>query len=442
MIRIAEIQDALLHLVGWEQSLDASKALDYRLTQSESGLTFQGAHPLLTLKNIEAIMPDDYGLQFAKWNQLARYTKGKVVSHNGILWIAKKESFGVEPKASDFNGDYSLMDYGNPDWHPYHPLSHFIEMATRRGVTTAIQKFIVSKSIARESKTLLEKRTFFDGAGRISDTLPNRHKLVGFELTSVRALGVTTTINRVGLQFNKPTKVKLYLFHSSQAEPVRSWDLRYTRNGGFEWYALDNCYLPYLGPSGVGGAWYLCYNQDALDEGVEAINVGRDFSKEPCGSCNKGNLQAWRELTKYLQIAPFVQTAPKTFEEFPEMWDLETIAYTSNQNHGLNVDVTVGCDLTDFVKQQRAVFQNVIQKQVAYDLLRTMAMNPDVRVNRHQSNVAMDNILYELDGNPQGRASGLGYELAKAYEALSIDTEGIDRVCLGCNNGGVKYRTI
>lgn len=44
MYRIKEIQDALLHVVGWEQSFDPAKAIDTYLTQTESGLYFQGAH--------------------------------------------------------------------------------------------------------------------------------------------------------------------------------------------------------------------------------------------------------------------------------------------------------------------------------------------------------------------------------------------------------------
>lgn len=442
MIRIAEIQDALLHLVGWEQNFCREHAIYHELTRSESGLKFQDAHPLLTLDNILAIMPETWTNQYYNWNALYHYAKGAVVKHNNMLWVATQDSKGKEPTASDFNNDYSQADYGNPYWLPYHPLSHYVENATRAGIATVVQRFLADKTLANESKNILENRTFFDGAGRIKDTIANRHRLVGFEITPVRALGVTACINRVGLQLSGPSKVKMHLFHSSQVEPIRSWDLDYSKRGGFQWFELADCYLPYLGPQSAGGSWYLCYNQDELAEGVEAINVGRDFSKEPCGSCNRGNLESWRELTKYLQLAPFAQKAPTTFAEYPEMWDVETMVYTSNQNYGMNVDVTIGCDLTDFIIKQRSVFQTAIQRQVAYNLLRTMAMNPDVRVNRNQGNVSMDNILYELDGNTQGRATGLGYELAQAYKALEIDTQGIDRVCLGCNNRGVKYRTV
>ena len=60
MIRIKDIQEELKGLVGWEQSVDDRKEIDVDLTDSESGLYFQGAHPLLTLANIEAIMPAGY----------------------------------------------------------------------------------------------------------------------------------------------------------------------------------------------------------------------------------------------------------------------------------------------------------------------------------------------------------------------------------------------
>ena len=105
--------------------------------------------------------------------------------------------------------------------------------------------------------------------------------------------------------------------------------------------------------------------------------------------------------------------------------------------------LTVGCDLTDFIIEQRNIFATALQRQVAAIALRTMAMNPEARVNRNQTNVSRMEILYELDGNTNGvRPGGLGYELKQAYAALRISTQGIDRICLTCNNHGVRYRTV
>ena len=440
MIRINEICEALKNVCGWEQSYDPAKAIDDNLTQTESGLYFQGAHPLLTLDNMGAIMPDDWGIQYPVWDALTQWKQNKVVQYgndtngNKLFWKAKADNVGEEPTED------SLF------WSKYNILSDFLERMTRNGIATAIQTFTQIKQLDKETRNLLERKTFFDGAGRIRATLQNNHKLVGFEIVPVRAMGVTAKIEKIGLQMTGGTGVvRMYLFHSSQIDPIKTFDLNFTvTNGGFLWFPLTDCYLPYISDeNNAGGSWFLCYNQDELPAGMEAINVSKDWSREPCGTCNIGSVEVWRELTKYLQVTPFMYHAPETFAEYPELWDIAQTLYTRTQNYGLNCEITIGCDLTDFVISQRAIFQTVIQRQVAAIVLRTLAMNPNVRVNRNQSNASRTDILYELDGNTSGvRPGGLGYDLKKAYEALRIDTQGLDRICLSCNNRGVKYRTV
>lgn len=441
MYRIKEIQDALLHVCGWEQSYNPKEAIDSDLTRSESGLMFQGAHPLLTLDTMRAIMPDDWGYQYPEWNSRETYSAGSIVQYdlNGnddeLYWESIRDN-----NTNEIPGENVLF------WKPYNILSDFLERVTRNGIATAIQTFTQIKQLDKETRNLLERRTFFDGAGRIRATLQNTHKLVGFEIVPVRALGVTAKIEKIGLQMTGGTGiVKMYLFHSSQIDPIKTFDLDFqVKNGGFQWFTLEDCFLPYISKdNNSGGSWFLCYNQDELPQGMEAINVSKDWSREPCGTCNIGSVEVWRELTKYLQVTPFMYNAPETFAEYPELWDIAYTMYTNTQNYGLNCEITVGCDLTDFIISQRQIFQDVIQKQVAVIALRALAMNPNVRVNRYQSNATRTDILYELDGNTSGvRPGGLGYQLKKAYEALKLDTQGLDRVCLSCNNRGVRYKAV
>lgn len=441
MYRLKEIQDALLHVCGWEQSYNPKEAIDSDLTRSESGLMFQGAHPLLTLDTMRAIMPDDWGYQYPEWNSRETYSAGTIVRYdlNGnddeLYWESIRDN-----NTNEIPGQSILF------WKPYNILSDFLERVTRNGIATAIQTFTQIKQLDKETRNLLERRTFFDGAGRIRATLQNTHKLVGFEIVPVRALGVTAKIEKIGLQMTGGTGiVKMYLFHSSQIYPIKTFDLDFqVKNGGFQWFTLEDCFLPYISKdNNSGGSWFLCYNQDELPQGMEAINVSKDWSREPCGTCNIGSVEVWRELTKYLQVTPFMYNAPETFAEYPELWDIAYTMYTNTQNYGLNCEITVGCDLTDFIISQRQIFQDVIQKQVAVIALRALAMNPNVRVNRYQSNATRTDILYELDGNTSGvRPGGLGYQLKKAYEALKLDTQGLDRVCLSCNNRGVRYKAV
>ena len=424
MIRINDIQNALLHLVGWEQSFDPQHQIDDTLTETESGLYFQQAHPMVTLENIRAMMPEDYMYQYAAWNVNTEYRKDAKVSHSSKVWISLE----------NHNEGNAPAD-GSEYWKEYDFMSDYLRRMTLQNIAQVIQMFLTKKSLQRESKSLLERMVFFDGAGRINNTIASNGNLVGFEITPVRSLGVTAKISRVGLQMTGAVgKVKLYLFSSDERDPIQTKEVTIAKgNGSMEWFDLSDWYM-----SG-SGCYYLCYNQDDLPEGMEAINVARDWSREPCGTCNRGNLEAWRELTKYLQVAPFRIKALETFEEFPELWDIEDNIYTNTHNYGLNVEVSVGCDLSDFIIKQRDIFATCVQKQMAATIIRTLAMNPEVRVNRRQSNSSREDLLYEVDGNPQGRATGLGKELNDAYDALDLDTRGIDRICLTCKPTRVKY---
>lgn len=440
MYRLKDIQKKLAHVVGWRKPYDTRFTIIEELTETESGLYFQGAHPLMTLENMFSIMPDTYGAQFRDYSEFQDYKTGDVVTHlknsDGSFryWQAIAPSTGMNPPSS-------------PEaWRETTPLSLFLQELTDDGIAKAIQTFAREKQLEKETRAIMERKAFFDGAGRIQATVQNRHKIVGFEIVPLRAMGVTSTFEKIGLQMTGATgRIRLYLFHSSQPEPVRVFNLDFTaKNGGFQWFPIDDCHLPYIADGNdAGGAWYLCYNQDELPMGMEAINVSKDWSREPCGTCNTGNIEVWRTLTKYMQVSPFMVDVPEGFLEYPVLWDVSRMMYTNTANYGLNCSVSIGCDLTDFIVSQRHIFQTAIQLQVAAIGLRMLAMNPSVRVNRNQSNVTRMDILYEIDGNTNApRPGGLGYELREAYKAIQLDTQGLDRACLGCNNRGVKYRTV
>ena len=112
MIRLSDIQDALLHLVGWEQSYVPSDYLS-DLTESESGLKFQDAHPLCTLDNIKAIIPDNFKLQYPEWNINSLYAKGAKVQCGGVIWYATAANTGEKPPIEDWHGDYSEQYSGS-----------------------------------------------------------------------------------------------------------------------------------------------------------------------------------------------------------------------------------------------------------------------------------------------------------------------------------------
>lgn len=446
MVRANDIQDKLLHLIGWKQNYDTSDLkISDALTVSESGLYFQQIHPLLTLQNMACIAPDFKNMAFEEYNTEKSYSKGNVVKYGEKLYKALQKALNKQP---DIESEY---------WVKTNPFSEWLESKTKASIQKAIARYCNEKIAQGTYKTLCENRTLFDGTGRLVDVVKNRKNLVGFEIIPVRAKGVTTKINKIGLQFTEPGEYTLYLMHSSMDAPVKIIKLNKIRKNSIEWFSLNDVYLPYQSEGNdAGGSWYLCYFQSELPEGSQAIRKDKDWSKEPCNSCSRREYLAWMAWSKYIEVHPFFVNeelieAVNFNDDFNDdfekqalhLWDVENNQYTYDNNYGLNLELTISCDITDFIIEQRMLFQDIIAKQVAIDMLREFAYNANVRTNRHSINASRLDILYEVDGDSSSmKKSGLSYQLDMAFKAIKLSTEGIDRVCLPCKNNGVKYRTV
>lgn len=443
MLRIKDIEEGLLHLVGWQQNYNTSDfKIAENLTQSESGLYFQQVHPLLTLDNMACIAPDFKNTNFESYESSKEYTKGNIVSYNGKLYKLIKDS----NKTQDAEPVYIAPD-NEEYWAETDPFSEWLEGKTKSSIARAIQRLYNEKVAEGTCKTLCENKMLFDGTGRIVDTIVNKNNLVGFEIVPIRTKGVTTKINKIGLQFTKPGDYTLYLMHSNLSEPVKTIKLTKTKANSLEWFTVDDVYMSYYSEDGVlGGSWYLCYKQSELPEDSQAIMKMKDWSKNPCKGCSRRDYLAWMAWSKYLEVHPFYinEECVDTVEDSGiYMWDEENNIYTYDNNYGLNIELTVACDITDFIIEQKAMFTDIIAKQLAVDMLREFAYNANVRTNRHSINASRLDILYELDGDSSSmKKSGLNYQLDMAFKALKLSTSGIDRVCLPCKNNGIKYRTV
>ena len=435
MIRIKDLNEQLLHLVGWQQSYDTSEVkLSDNLTQSESGMYFQQVHPLLTLPNLMSIAPDFKNTNFPEHDANSSYKEGVVVTLEDKYYKSIKD---VPVNTEITNDEY---------WIETNLFSEWLEDKTKASIIKLINKFINMKLADKASKSLIENKTLFDGTGRLTNLATNRNRFVGFEVDTVRSKGVTVKINKIGLQFTRPGKYKVYILHSSCDTPVYSFEFEKLKSNSIEWFKpKEDILLPYESQEiDAGGSWYIGYLQSDLPENSQAINRDRDWSTQPCKGCSRQEFLAWQAWSKYIEIHPFYVDENQLLGEDEQMYfDPEIMNFTYDANYGINLDVSVYCDLTDFIIKQKQLFQDVIAKQVAVDFLREFAYNPNVRTNRRSINASRTDILYELDGDSSSiKHSGLNYELDLALKALNFSTQGLDRICLPCVNHGLKYRTV
>lgn len=431
MIRINDILDTLCGLIGWRQAYDTSTlVIADSLTQSESGLYYQDSHPLLTLTNVASLAPDFANTHWQEYDATKACKKGNVVSASDKLYKAKQDVPAGNDPTADAQHTY---------WNTTDPFSEWLEAKTKAYVQKAIMRYYNERMAKGTARSVLESKTLFDQAGRLTDTEAYGHKLVGMELVPVRGNGVTTRIDRIGLQFNAPCTVTLYLMHSSQSVPLRTVELEYTKGGGsLQWFTLENPLdMPYVSDdTDAGGSFYLVYEQS---ENALAIIKNRDWSAAPCNACSRTEYTSYLAWSKWLEVHPFeVVDGAYTVGE---MWDLADNSYTYKSNHGINLSVSVVCDLTEFIVKHRLEFADLIMKSVTIDFLREFIYNPNVRTNRNSLNVSKPELMMQLDGNPELGRAGLSAELDKAYKALNFNFAGINRICQPCNNHGIRYTT-
>lgn len=425
-----------MHLIGWRQSYDANDGvISEALTQSESGLYYQDAHPLLTLQNLQSIAPDFSNISYPAHSTEETYAKGVVVTDSDKHYKSLK--------AVPENIQITDTEY----WIETNPFSEWLETKTKACITKAISCYVNEKVAKGTYKTLCEKKTLFDGTGRIYDTIKNKNNLVGFEIVPIRAKGVTTKINRIGLQFSEPGDYTILVMHSSLMEPYYQETFTKRIGNNIEWFTpSQELYLPYeTDEIDAGGSWYICYVQSQLPTDSQAIRKSRDWSKGPCNECSRHEYETWRIWSKYIEVHPFYvnEELVPVVDEQVQLWDVENNLYDYSTNYGLNLDITVACDMTDFIIEQRQMFTDYLSKSLAIDFLREFAYNPNVRTNRHSINASRPDILYEIDGDSSSmKKSGLSYQLELASKAIQVSTEGVDRVCLPCVNHGIKYRAV
>ena len=448
MLRAKYIQDSLLGLVGWKQTDDANPdlLLSSNLLGSESGLYYQQAHPLLTLNNMASIAPDFSDYTKPEYDSTLTYLKGQVVKVDTTTGVIVAKYFkAIEDVPTNMKP--GVTDGWPNYWIETSPFSEWLEDKTRATIYKAIYQYLKGKQNKGTYKNLLEDRILFDVTTRISDKITNTESLVGFEVLPARAKGVTIKVNKIGLHFSMPGTYKVYIMHSSRQLPVHILTFTKTQANTCEWFKTDGLYLPYIAPEddAVAGSWYICYLQSELPAQSQAINRSYDWSGVTCRTCNRRDYEAYLAWSKYMEINPFrVNSNDLSIEdESLALWDAADMQYFTDKTWGLNLDITVGCDLTDFIVDQRWLFQDVLMKQMAVDALREFVYNPNVRTNRHSVNAGRTEILYEIDGDSSSmRESGLAYELKQAFDAISLATSGINRVCLPCCNHGLRYKPI
>lgn len=329
-----------------------------------------------------------------------------------------------------FNDVHPLLTFDNlesiaPDYDGF-DITSWLQEKTEAGIIGAVEDWIRKKFEVRTAKGLIESERLFGTGGSPGNVDVNKGLLVGLELIPPMGRGVKTKIERLGLQFTDAQTITIRLFKNGVPEYQNSVTVTYASANALHWEAVD-------WEMDNKEIYYLVYEQSS----VTGQSVNGTQQHTAVGYYRAGiGYAPYFPVGKYLKATPFNNTG-----SFGSI-DPADNTYHSMTNYGLNVEFSARCDYTDFIIRHKGILKSLIQKRVGMDLLREMAYNPNTRVNRHESNASLEQILYEIDGDSQGKAGGLKYQYDMELEATSMDQSAIDPVCVPCRKRAVKYRTV
>jgi len=367
------IQQCMVSLLGWrnDANSDVPQITSPELLQSDSGLIYNDFHPLLSIENIVNTLPED--------KTIDDYLAEKVAS----------------------------------------------------GISKGLTKVMIEKKLNESTKTLLNSSKLFDGIGRFQDTIISDGSFVGVEVEIFPSYGAKVIIDKIGLQFTQPqTNLPIYIYHTSQIDAIKVVSATTTKQNSLEWLTLsetiDFAYLSDQYDS--GGMFYIGYYQDAISG--QAIKKDFNWMKGPCNTCRGGAnaMKVWNERLNFVRVVP-VEVESSNLNGI-QMFDYTKRKYTPANNFGMNFGVTVQCDVSNYLCEQKFVLTDLIGKQVAVDILNDMKHS--TRLNRI-ANVSQNMIIRDLEGDRETNEPGLAVRLSNSIKAVDFDFSKIDSPCLPCN---------
>ena len=258
----------------------------------------------------------------------------------------------------------------------------------------------------------LDRNLLFKNATKKVNTNVLPIGFVGYEIEVCNVKNVAFKINRVLLDFQGTGTIKLLLWNTSSLYPLYTKEITITSDHQSEVldWVLDNSNNTYKGD------YYIGYNT----QGLTVTPYARDYEN--------GNVMS---NFKYLEIE---QISVKNHNS-EQLFDVSTYDGLS-EDTGLNLDISVYDDYTDFVINNSYLFARAIQLDCQIQCIQLYLSSLRSNINQALSSQLYEKIMIELEGTSADsmiKVKGLKNQLIG--EITSIRNE-IQKIKIGVKKSG------
>jgi hypothetical protein len=233
-----------------------------------------------------------------------------------------------------------------------------------------------------------------------TDSLP-ADNFVGYRIETALDPDTAFKFTRILLEFEGTGDLTLYLFHSSEKNPIKIQVVTIASTNQSLDLKDSNWVIDYSDVAYYKGDFYIGYLAN------EAIAAGLTPIKRDYQSANSISVITFLNFERIK--VPGVTTA--------QLWDLEDIE-SAEECWGLNPDVSVYDDYTDIITQNENLFSRAIQLQGQINALSLILSSRRSNANERLSKEMASRIMAELEGIVGTNKRGLKSELRQELDTL------------------------
>lgn len=415
------LRTSLFGLVGFYNADNPDyPTLTNSLLGSTSGRYVNEVHPLITIENIDQSIKNFSHYNYPSYSAATTYVLGSKVSSSGVNYeyINATSSSGNAPP----NATY---------WRIIDELSDYLIKLVYAGIDEMMDEWINEKKIRGRIKSIYDHVLLYNGIANANDVESNANNFVGLRLRFKKGeRSLVTILNKIGTQFNAIANgLTLYLYHSSQQDAIATYTINHSTAKSSQWTTLssDNTLRYFSDNYDAGGDFYIGYKQSDLEAlGANALRMDVHWQELPC-DCD----QRWREF--YMQYSQFVDVVGFEVAESSmtgnKLFDTDNVGITYTNNYGLNLDMSMKCDIGYFVIQEKDLFAEALNLYVAKNILKGLAYN--TRGGNQVANQVRQQAKQELF-HSTGVWGTVHDRCVKAIKSLSFDLSGLSDHCFPC----------
>lgn len=323
--------------------------------------------------------------------------------------------------------------------NPGKPLAEYLREVVDDSTNEMLNDLLQYRKLKNYGKTLLEQSVLLNKYGWRQDVITNQNRFVGMQIRVKSLTGMMAVINEIGLQFATPEPaLNLYLFHTSKEDPITTFPVAVNGNGSWTWIKKDLELSAFQSGEFHGGAFVLGYYQE--DVTGNAINYSNfNWDTGVCASCNDPHIKTWKSIRNHFHVYPLYVPDGSFVKE--KMFDWDDAFFDRNQSFGLNLKMTVKCDLTDFFITNKFAFKNLLATKVIWRLLTDMKFSQ--QINSIEENIKMM-IIRDLEGDIETKLTNIPSQYNRELMSVAFDISGINGKCLECEDAqhAIQYGVI